>query len=82
MAEARKCNSANSACVSAHDALVFIHRNTPPGANNMTYSTFEVSIECRDGLRFIEVVACNAQAAIADVEEAMTGAFVSLRQVL
>jgi len=47
----------------------------------MTYITFEVSIECRDGLRFIEVIACNAQAAIADVEEAMPGAFASIRQV-
>jgi len=47
----------------------------------MNYSTFEVSIESRNGLRFIEVVACSVQAAIADVEEAMPGAFVSIRQV-
>ena len=47
----------------------------------MIYSTFEVSIESSSGLRFIEVVACSAQAAIADVEEAMPGAFVSIRQV-
>ena len=39
VSEACRCNSANSACVSAHDALEYIHRNTQPGASNMSKRT-------------------------------------------
>lgn len=36
----------------------------------MKYQTYEISIVCGDSLKFIEVVACDLQAAIADVKEA------------
>ncbi len=36
----------------------------------MTYHTYEISIEAGDGLKFLEVVAVNAQAAHADIRAA------------
>lgn len=36
----------------------------------MPYQTYEISIVSGDSLKFIEVVACDLNAAIADVKEA------------
>lgn len=38
--------------------------------NNMTYQTYEISIIGINGLKFIDVVACDMQAAHADIRAA------------
>lgn len=37
------------------------------------YKTYEISFACGDSLKFVEVVAIDMQAALADVEEAYNG---------
>lgn len=36
----------------------------------ITYRTFEIAIVAKNGLKFLEVVACDMQSAHADVREA------------